>query len=40
MCALRSRPSIPLNESIKEVRQQIENGGALALPYLLTFGVD
>jgi len=40
MGALRSRHNIPLNESIKEVRQQIENAGALALPYLLTFGVD
>ena len=40
MGALRSRHDIPLDESIKEVRQQIENADALALPYLLTFGVD
>jgi sugar phosphate isomerase/epimerase len=40
MGALRSRHSIPLDESIKEVRQQIANADALGLPYLLTFGVD
>jgi sugar phosphate isomerase/epimerase len=40
MGALRSRHNIPLDESIKEVRQQIANADALALPYLLTFGVD
>ncbi len=40
MGALRSRHDIPLNESIKEVRQQIENADGLALTYLLTFGVD
>jgi len=40
MGALRSRHNIPLDESIKEVRQQIENADALALPFLLTFGVD
>jgi len=40
MGALRSRHNIPLGESIKEVRRQVENAGALALTYLLTFGVD
>src|SRR4029077_21093434 len=40
MGALRSRHDIPLRESIKEVRQQIENAGALALTSVLTFGVD
>jgi sugar phosphate isomerase/epimerase len=40
MGALRSRHNIPLDESIKEVRQQIANADTLALPYLLTFGVD
>ena len=40
MAALRSRHNIPLDESIKEVRKQIENAEALALTYLLTFGVD
>jgi sugar phosphate isomerase/epimerase len=40
MGALRSRHDIPIDESIKEVRRQIENADALALTYLLTFGVD
>ena len=40
MAALRSRHNIPLDDSIKEVRKQIENADALALTYLLTFGVD
>ena len=40
MGALRSRHSIPLDDSIKEVRKQIDNASDLALTYLLTFGVD
>jgi sugar phosphate isomerase/epimerase len=40
MGALRSRHDIPYYESITEVRRQIEHADALALPYLLTFGVD
>ena len=40
MGALRSRHDIPQDESIREVRRQIENAHSLALPYLLTFGVD
>jgi sugar phosphate isomerase/epimerase len=40
MGALRSRHSIPLDESIREVRKQVDNARALALTYLLTFGVD
>jgi sugar phosphate isomerase/epimerase len=40
MGALRSRHDIPLDESIREVRRQVENADALALGYLLTFGVD
>jgi sugar phosphate isomerase/epimerase len=40
MAALRSRHSIPLDESIKEVRQQVDHARGLALTYLLTFGVD
>jgi sugar phosphate isomerase/epimerase len=40
MGALRSRHDIPVDDSIKEVRKQIENADALALTYLLTFGVD
>jgi sugar phosphate isomerase/epimerase len=40
MGALRSRHDIPVADSIKEVRQQIDNAAGLALPSLLTFGVD
>jgi sugar phosphate isomerase/epimerase len=40
MGALRSRHDIPLDESIGEVRKQIDNAGSLGLTYLLTFGVD
>jgi sugar phosphate isomerase/epimerase len=40
MGALRSRHDIPLGESIKETRKQVENADALGLTYLLTFGVD
>ena len=40
MGALRSRHNIPLDDSIREVRKQIENAHALALSNLLTFGVD
>ena len=40
MGALRSRHDIALDESIKEVRQQIENAETLQLASLLTFGVD
>jgi sugar phosphate isomerase/epimerase len=40
MGALRSRHDIPLEESIKETRKQVENADALGLTYLLTFGVD
>jgi sugar phosphate isomerase/epimerase len=40
MGALRSRHDIPVGDSIGEVRKQIENADALALTYLLTFGVD
>jgi sugar phosphate isomerase/epimerase len=40
MAALRSRHDIPLADSIKETRKQIENAEALALTDLLTFGVD
>ena len=40
MGALHSRHDIPLDESIKEVRRQVDNAGALALTFLLTFGVD
>jgi sugar phosphate isomerase/epimerase len=40
MAALHTRHSIPLDDSIKETRKQIENAGGLGLAYLLTFGVD
>src|SRR5437867_6676996 len=40
MGALRSRHDIPIADSIKEVRQQIDNAHRLGLPFLLTFGVD
>jgi sugar phosphate isomerase/epimerase len=40
MGALRTRHNIPLDDSIKETRKQIENADTLALTYLLTFGVD
>jgi sugar phosphate isomerase/epimerase len=40
MGALRSRHSIPLADSIKEVRKQIDNAKFLALQYVLSFGVD
>src|SRR5438874_11468597 len=40
MAALRSRHDIPLRDSITDVRRQIDQADALALTYLLTFGVD
>ncbi len=40
MAALRSRHNIPVADSIKEVRKQIDNAKFLALEFMLTFGVD
>ena len=40
MGALRSRHNIPLDESIKEVRKQIDNAAYLKLAFILSFGVD
>lgn len=40
MAALRSRHDVSLVDSMKEVRTQIDNARALALTYLLSFGVD
>jgi sugar phosphate isomerase/epimerase len=40
MGALRSRHTIPLEESIVEVRKQIDNARFLSLEYVLSFGVD
>jgi sugar phosphate isomerase/epimerase len=40
MGALRSRHNIPLEDSIKEVRTQIDNAKSLSLEYVLSFGAD
>ena len=40
MGALRSRHNIPLEDSIREVRKQIDSARFLSLKYLLTFGVE
>ncbi len=40
MGALNSRHSIPLEDSIKQVRKQIDNAQFLSLEYVLSFGVD
>lgn len=40
MGALRSRHNIPLAESIREVRQQIDNAHFLSLRYVMSFGAD
>lgn len=40
MGALRSRHNVPLDESIKEVRAQIDNAKLLTLDYVLSFGAD
>src|SRR5574341_1213153 len=40
MGALRSRHNIPLEDSIKEVRKQIDNAKFLSLKYVLSFGAD
>ena len=40
MGALRSRHNVPLDESITEVRAQIDNAKFLALDYVLSFGAD
>jgi len=40
MGALRTRHNIPLDDSIKDVRRQIDNAKTLDLAYVLTFGVD
>jgi sugar phosphate isomerase/epimerase len=40
MAALRSRHNVPVEDSIKEIRQQIDNSARLELKYLLSFGVD
>jgi len=40
MAALRSRHDIPLEDSMRDVRKQIDNARSLSLAYLLTFGVE
>ncbi|MBO0861705.1 MAG: sugar phosphate isomerase/epimerase [Chloracidobacterium sp.] len=40
MGALRSRHNIPLEDSVKEVRKQIDNAKYLSLKYVLSFGAD
>lgn len=40
MGALRSRHDIPIEDSIREVRKQIDNARFLALKYVLSFGAD
>jgi len=40
MGALSSRHSIPLEDSVKQVRKQIDNAKFLSLEYVLSFGVD
>jgi sugar phosphate isomerase/epimerase len=40
MGALRTRHDIPLEESKKETRTQIDNASRLGLTYVLTFGVE
>src|SRR5262249_17147487 len=40
MGALRSRHNIPIEDSIKEDRKQIDNAKFLSLKYVLSFGAD
>lgn len=40
MGALRSRHDIPLEDSVREVRKQIDNARFLSLKYVLSFGAD
>lgn len=40
MGAIRSRHNLPLEESIKEVRKQIDNAKFLSLKFVLSFGAD
>jgi sugar phosphate isomerase/epimerase len=40
MGALRSRHDVPLEDSIREVRKQIDNAHFLSLKYVMSFGAD
>ncbi len=40
MGALRSRHNIPIEDSVREVRKQIDNAKFLSLKYVMSFGAD
>ena len=40
MAALRSRHDVPLEETIKSLRKEIDNAAFLGLKYVMTFGID
>ena len=40
MGALRTKDALPLEEQIKDVRRQIDNGKTVGVEFLLTFGVN
>ena len=40
MGALRTKNELPLDQQIKDVRQQIDNGKTVGVEFLLTFGVN
>ncbi len=40
MGALRTQHNIPLDDALRDARQQIDNAHVLALEYVLSFGVD
>ena len=40
MGALRIKNELPLDEQIKDVRKQIDNGKVVGVEFLLTFGVE
>jgi len=40
MGALRNKNELPLDEQIKDMRKQIDNGKVVGVEFLLTFGVD
>src|SRR5258708_5996174 len=40
MSALRTKDQLPLDDQIKDMRQQIDNGKIMGVEFLLTFGAD
>jgi sugar phosphate isomerase/epimerase len=40
MGALRTKPALPMDQQIADMRKQIDHGQILGVEYLLTFGVD